>query len=92
MGFPQQEYWTGLPFLGDLPDLGIKHTSPALAKPTAVASGVIRVTPGLFFFFSIRHKKLPKNDIFENKIHYLCTSRYIHVPQNKEIKLPASAG
>ena len=33
MGFPQQEYWSGLPFpsLGDLPDLGIKLVSPALA-------------------------------------------------------------
>ena len=33
MGFPRQEYWSGLPFLspGDLPDLGIEHMSPALA-------------------------------------------------------------
>ena len=33
MGFPRQEYWTGLPFPspGDLPDPGIKLTSPALA-------------------------------------------------------------
>jgi len=36
MGFPRQEYWSGLPFLlpGDLPDPGIKPTclmSPALA-------------------------------------------------------------
>ena len=32
MGFPRQEYWSGLPFpsLGDLPDPGIKPTSPAL--------------------------------------------------------------
>ena len=32
MGFPQQEYWSGLPlpFPGDLPDLGIEPTSPAL--------------------------------------------------------------
>ena len=29
MGFPRQEYWSGLPFLspGDLPDPGIKLTS-----------------------------------------------------------------
>ena len=29
MGFPRQEYWSGLPFLsaGDLPDVGIKLTS-----------------------------------------------------------------
>ena len=31
MGFPRQEYWSGLPFssLGDLPDPGIEPTSPA---------------------------------------------------------------
>ena len=30
MGFPRQEYWSVLPFppLGDLPDPGIKPTSP----------------------------------------------------------------
>ena len=33
MGLSRQEYWSGLPFSspGDLPDLGIKPTSPALA-------------------------------------------------------------
>ena len=33
MGFPRQEYWSGVPFLppGDLPDSGIKPMSPALA-------------------------------------------------------------
>ena len=33
MGFFRQEYWNGLPFLstGNLPDPGIKTTSPALA-------------------------------------------------------------
>ena len=33
MGFPRQEYWSGLPFPspGDLPSPGIKFTSPALA-------------------------------------------------------------
>ena len=32
MGFPRQQYWSGLPFpsLGDLPDPGIKPRSPAL--------------------------------------------------------------
>ena len=31
MGFPRQEYWSGLPFSSpeDLPDPGIKLTSPA---------------------------------------------------------------
>ena len=33
MGFPRQEYWSGLPFPspGNLPTAGIKPTSPALA-------------------------------------------------------------
>ena len=32
MGFPMQEYWSGLPFpsLGNLPDPGIEPGSPAL--------------------------------------------------------------
>ena len=32
MGFPRQEYWSGLPWLppGDLPDPGIKPASPSL--------------------------------------------------------------
>ena len=30
MGFPRQEYWSGLPFplAGDLPDLGVEPMSP----------------------------------------------------------------
>ena len=37
MGFPRQEYWSGLPFLtsGDLPDPGIK---PEFLVPLALAS------------------------------------------------------
>ena len=33
MGFPRQEYWSGLPFpsLGDLPHSGIEPESPVLA-------------------------------------------------------------
>ena len=41
MGFPRQEYWSGLPSFpspGDLPHPGAKPTSPALAG-------------GFFFFF-----------------------------------------
>ena len=32
MGFPRQEYWSGLPFSppGDIPDLGIEPVSPTL--------------------------------------------------------------
>ena len=33
MGFPRQEYWSGLPFPppGDLPNAGIEPVSPAVA-------------------------------------------------------------
>ena len=33
MGFPRQEFWSGLPFPspGDLPDPGMQPASPALA-------------------------------------------------------------
>jgi len=33
MGFPGQEYWSGLPFpsTGDLPNPGTEPTSPSLA-------------------------------------------------------------
>ena len=36
MGFPRQEYWSALPFPspGDLPDPGIKHSSPTLQADT----------------------------------------------------------
>ena len=34
MGFPRQEYWSGLPFpsLGNLPDPGMEPVPPALAE------------------------------------------------------------
>ena len=38
MGFPRQEYWSGLPFLspGDLPDPAIEPGSPALQANSLV--------------------------------------------------------
>ena len=41
MGFSRQEYWRGLPFPspGDLPDLGIKHRSPALQAESCLIDG-----------------------------------------------------
>ena len=43
MGFPRQEYWSGLPFSppGDLPNSGIESVSPALQED--------------FFFFFFNH-------------------------------------
>ena len=39
LGFPRQEYWSGLPFpsAGDLPDLGVKPESPALQVDSLLA-------------------------------------------------------
>ena len=53
MGFPRQEYWSGLPFPspGDLPDPGMELRSPALE-----ADSLLTEAPGKplfidFFFF-----------------------------------------
>ena len=46
MGFPKQEYWSGLPFPspGDLPDPGLEPMSPALAEPPGrPGNAIIRV-------------------------------------------------
>ena len=46
IGFPRQEYWSGLPFPspGDLPDPGIEPMSPALAEtPAKSGNAIIRV-------------------------------------------------
>ena len=39
MGFPRQEYWSGLPFPspGDLPDPGIEPGSPALQADALIS-------------------------------------------------------
>ena len=44
MGFPRQEYWSGLPFLsrGVLPDPGMELVSPA---PLALAGGFFTTVP-----------------------------------------------
>ena len=46
MGFPRQEYWSGLPCppLGDLPDPGIKPMS--LVSPALAASSLPLAPPG----------------------------------------------
>ena len=62
VGFPRQEYWSGLPFLspGDLPKRGIKPTHPALAGTEPLRQwtlitrqdvGYSLVSPGFSLFF-----------------------------------------
>ena len=49
MGFPRQEYWSGVPFPtpGDLPDPGTEPAFPELAGG---------------FFTTVPHRKLPKHE------------------------------
>ena len=46
MGFPRQEYWSGLPFPSpeDIPNPGIKPTSPALQAVSCITSGFVSIT------------------------------------------------
>ena len=51
LGFPRQEYWSGLPFPspGDLPNSGIKPASPALAgnsSPLGPPGKPVMLLPG----------------------------------------------
>ena len=59
MGLPRQEYWSGLPFPfpGDLPDSGIKPTSPALA------GGFFTTEP----YFNLKKKKKREREIFKKE-------------------------
>ena len=47
MGFPRQGYWNGLPFPSpeDLPDPGIKSTSPALLAVSFIAGRFFTTEP-----------------------------------------------
>ena len=49
MGFPKQEYWSGLPFpsLEDLPEPGIEPESPVLQAASCITGGFFTtVLPG----------------------------------------------
>ena len=56
MGFPRQEYWSGLlfPSPGDLPDPGIKPESPALAGRFFTTELPGKPGFSFFFFFFLR--------------------------------------
>ena len=59
MGFPRQEYWSGLlfPSPGDLPDPGIKPSSPALADRFFTTEPHVLVATG---------KQKTQEDILQN--------------------------
>ena len=62
MGFPRQEYWSGLPFPipGQLPDPGIEPTSPALADGffTTVPPGKTLVSLLLLLLLLLRFSRV----------------------------------
>ena len=66
MGFPRQEYWSGLPFPSsvDLPNLGIKPTSPVLAGEFFTTE-----PPGKLKQPKENMAKTPYTDISVKKIH-----------------------
>ena len=51
MGFPRQEYWSGLPCPPprDLPDTGIKTESPALQADSFTTEPLFQVTQEEFY-------------------------------------------
>ena len=75
MGFPRQEYWSGLPFPppGDLPDLGIEPVSSASAggffyakppgKPSWFLDGCFSVS-----LLGKREETFPLGNLFSNNI------------------------
>ena len=58
MGFPRQEYWSGLPFPspGDLPNRGIVSTSPASQSPVLQADSFLTKPLGKPFLSIQPHK------------------------------------
>ena len=67
LGFPRQEYWSGLPFPspGDLPNLGIKPRSPALQVDSLLLShlGNSARTASLFFNRSVMSDSLQSHEL-----------------------------
>ena len=75
MGFPKQEHWNGLPFPfpesspGDLPDPGIKPTSPTLASrfftsepqgsPYHCVAGLKLISPSIHPSTTLFYKHVP---------------------------------
>ena len=83
MGFPRQEYWSGLPFpsAGDLPDPGIEPQSPALAgrfftiEPPGKPTFYYSVTKSSLTLCSPMDCSVTVSSVF----HYLSEFAQIHV-------------
>ena len=61
MGFPRQEYWSGLKFPspGDLPDPGIKSTPPVLQANSLPLS--LQGIPGMYVYTNIHYVYISNN-------------------------------
>ena len=81
MGFPRQEYWSGLPFPppGDLPHPGIKPESPALPS-----------LPGRFFTMS-HLESPPPRPCPECLLAYYCRLAGARYQGSIQLKLPVAA-
>ena len=60
MGFPRQEYWSGLPFVppGDLPDPGIEPGSPALQADSLPKGEFNTMKHAFYKRFFVSHEDL----------------------------------
>ena len=58
IGFPRQEYWSGLPFpcSGDLPDPGMEPGFPALQAVSYIAGGLLHCG---WILYSMSHLRSP---------------------------------
>ena len=71
MGFPRQEYWSGLPFPspGDLPDPGIEPGSPAL-EADSLTSEPFRPRFFAYQCYRVLKKKIGKNNLCKYSLYY----------------------
>ena len=69
MRFPRQEYWSGLPVPspGDLPGLGIKPVSTALASIFFTAEPPGKIKSSLGFSAIFKSTMDPEIKVFEDK-------------------------
>ena len=84
MGFPMQEYWSGLLFLspGDLPNSGIKHMSPVSAgdslpsEPPREATGEIG-SEKLLASTGMSAKDVPLGGLRGYRLCNICSRKYL---------------
>ena len=84
MGFPTQEYWSGLLFLspGDLPNSGIKHMSPVSAgdslpsEPPREATGEIG-SEKLLASTGMSAKDVPLGGLRGYRLCNICSRKYL---------------